>query len=57
MPDVLDGTVEPGRVFDRTIGLDQVLTATVPWPNATRSRCWSSPDTSTTFNYTTKDKG
>ena len=24
MPDVLDGTVEPGRVFDRTIGLDQV---------------------------------
>jgi threonine dehydrogenase-like Zn-dependent dehydrogenase len=24
MPDVLDGAIEPGRVFDRTIGLDQV---------------------------------
>ena len=24
MPDILDGTVEPGRVFDRTIGLDGV---------------------------------
>ena len=23
MPDVLDGTIEPGRVFDRTIGLDE----------------------------------
>jgi threonine dehydrogenase-like Zn-dependent dehydrogenase len=24
LPDVLDGTIEPGRVFDRTIGLDKV---------------------------------
>ena len=24
MPDVLDGTVEPGRVFDRTVGLEEV---------------------------------
>jgi threonine dehydrogenase-like Zn-dependent dehydrogenase len=24
LPDVLDGRVEPGRVFDRTIGLDDV---------------------------------
>jgi threonine dehydrogenase-like Zn-dependent dehydrogenase len=24
MPDVLDGTIEPGRVFDRTVSLDQV---------------------------------
>jgi threonine dehydrogenase-like Zn-dependent dehydrogenase len=24
LPDVLDGTVQPGKVFDRTIGLDQV---------------------------------
>jgi threonine dehydrogenase-like Zn-dependent dehydrogenase len=24
LPDVLDGTVEPGRVFDRTVGLDEV---------------------------------
>ena len=23
MPDVLEGIVEPGRVFDRTIGLDE----------------------------------
>ena len=24
MPDILDGTIEPGRVFDRTVSLDQV---------------------------------
>jgi hypothetical protein len=24
LPDILDGKVEPGRVFDRTISLDQV---------------------------------
>ncbi|TDD79268.1 IMP dehydrogenase [Actinomadura darangshiensis] len=24
MPDVLNGTIDPGRVFDRTVGLDQV---------------------------------
>ena len=24
LPDVLDGTIEPGRVFDRTVGLDDV---------------------------------
>ena len=24
LPDVLEGTVEPGRVFDRTVGLDDV---------------------------------
>jgi threonine dehydrogenase-like Zn-dependent dehydrogenase len=24
MPDILDGKVQPGRVFDRTIGLDEV---------------------------------
>ena len=24
LPDVLDGTIDPGRVFDRTIGLDEV---------------------------------
>ena len=24
LPDVLDGTIEPGRVFDRTIGLEEV---------------------------------
>jgi hypothetical protein len=24
LPDVLDGTVEPGRVFDRTVTLDDV---------------------------------
>lgn len=23
MPDILDGTVEPGKVFDRTVGLEQ----------------------------------
>jgi len=24
MPHILDGTIEPGRVFDRTVSLDQV---------------------------------
>lgn len=24
LPDVLDGRIEPGRVFDRTVSLDQV---------------------------------
>jgi threonine dehydrogenase-like Zn-dependent dehydrogenase len=24
LPDVLDGTIEPGRVFDRVIGLEEV---------------------------------
>ena len=24
LPDVLDGTIEPGKVFDRTVGLDDV---------------------------------
>jgi threonine dehydrogenase-like Zn-dependent dehydrogenase len=24
LPDVLDGRIEPGRVFDRTVGLDGV---------------------------------
>ena len=24
LPDVLDGTIDPGRVFDRSIGLDEV---------------------------------
>ncbi len=24
LPDVLDGTIEPGRVFDRTVGLEEV---------------------------------
>ena len=24
LPDVLDGTIEPGQVFDRTVGLDEV---------------------------------
>jgi threonine dehydrogenase-like Zn-dependent dehydrogenase len=24
MPDILDGSLQPGRVFDRTIGLDDV---------------------------------
>jgi len=24
MPDVLDGTLQPGRVFDRTVGLQEI---------------------------------
>jgi threonine dehydrogenase-like Zn-dependent dehydrogenase len=34
LPDVLDGRIEPGRVFDRTVSLDQVPDATAPWPTA-----------------------
>jgi hypothetical protein len=30
LPDVLEGRIEPGRVFDRTIGLDEVPDATRP---------------------------
>ena len=39
LPDILDGTIEPGRVFDRTVDLDGVPTATARWPTASRSRC------------------
>ncbi len=24
LPDILDGGIEPGRVFDRTVGLDDI---------------------------------
>jgi threonine dehydrogenase-like Zn-dependent dehydrogenase len=24
LPDILDGTIDPGRVFDRTVGLEEV---------------------------------
>jgi hypothetical protein len=41
LPDILDGIVQPGKVFDRTVDLQGVPTATAPWPTARRSRCWS----------------
>jgi len=38
LPDVLEGRIEPGRVFDRVVSLDEVPTATGRWTNAKRSR-------------------
>jgi hypothetical protein len=38
LPDVLGGTIQPGRVFDRAVSLDEVPTATAPWPAGRRSR-------------------
>jgi hypothetical protein len=35
LPDVLDGTIEPGRVFDRTVASTACPTATARWPRAT----------------------
>jgi threonine dehydrogenase-like Zn-dependent dehydrogenase len=34
LPDVLEGRIEPGRVFDRTVTLTECPTATAPWPTA-----------------------
>src|SRR5712672_1418341 len=34
MPDILDGTIEPGRVFDTRLGWTRCPTATAPWPTA-----------------------
>jgi hypothetical protein len=36
LPDVLDGTVEPGRVFDRMVGLADTRRATGRWPSGRR---------------------
>jgi threonine dehydrogenase-like Zn-dependent dehydrogenase len=36
LPDILDGRIEPGRVFDRTVDLDGVPTATGRWTSARR---------------------
>jgi hypothetical protein len=44
LPDVLAGTIQPGRVFDRTVSLDDVPDATAPWPAERRSRSSSAPD-------------
>ena len=38
LPAVLDGTVDPGKVFDRTVALDDAPTATRRWTTARRSR-------------------
>ncbi len=39
-PDVLEGRIEPGRVFDRTVGLDGYR----PWPAASPSMSSSPHD-------------
>lgn len=38
LPDVLEGRIDPGRVFDRTVGLDGVPDGFAPWTRANRSR-------------------
>lgn len=44
LPDVLDGTIEPGRVFDQRVSLDGCPAATARWPTARPRRCSSDPD-------------
>ena len=34
LPDVLEGRIEPGRVFDRTVTWTRSQTDTAPWPTA-----------------------
>jgi hypothetical protein len=58
MPDVVDGKIEPGRVFDRTVGLDQV-------PDGYRamadreapSRCSSSRDRAASAGTASRARG
>jgi threonine dehydrogenase-like Zn-dependent dehydrogenase len=44
MPDILDGTIEPGKGFDTTTDLDGVPAATRTWPTASASKSSSRPD-------------
>jgi len=39
LPDVLEGRAQPGKVFDRTVTLDQVPDGYRPWPTAPPWRC------------------
>jgi hypothetical protein len=39
----MEGRINPGRVFDRTVGLDEVPDATALWISARRWRWWSNP--------------
>jgi Zn-dependent alcohol dehydrogenase len=36
LPEILDGSIQPGRVFDAIIGLEEVRAGTVRWPSARR---------------------
>ena len=40
LPDVLEGTVQPGRVFDRTVNLPDVPDGYRAMAERGRSRCW-----------------
>jgi threonine dehydrogenase-like Zn-dependent dehydrogenase len=40
LPDILDGRIEPGRVFDRVIGVDEVPDGYRAMNDAKRSRSW-----------------
>jgi threonine dehydrogenase-like Zn-dependent dehydrogenase len=36
LPDVFDGVIEPGRVFDRAVGLEEVPKGYGRWPTGRR---------------------
>jgi threonine dehydrogenase-like Zn-dependent dehydrogenase len=40
LPDVLDGRIQPGRVFDRTVGLEAVPDGYRAMNERKRSRSW-----------------
>jgi threonine dehydrogenase-like Zn-dependent dehydrogenase len=40
LPDILEGRIDPGRVFDRTVDLDGVLMGIGRWPTVNPSRSW-----------------
>jgi len=44
MPQVLDGTINPQRVFDREMPLDDIAEGYASWTPAKPSRCSSVPD-------------
>ena len=50
LPAVLDGTVNPGKVFDRTVTLDDTPKGYAAMDERRRSRCWYSRDPATPAN-------
>src|SRR5205085_9132035 len=44
LPDILEGRIDPGKVLDRTVGLDGIPDGYRRWPIAIRSRSWCGHD-------------
>src|SRR4051794_29284385 len=42
--DILEGRIQPGRVFDREVNLDGVSNGYREMPSASRSRFWCDPN-------------